>query len=499
MNCLINCIKSLTESNTQIRKPVDGYNLSPWVKMRFGKKNSRGLDSSSSDLIDNPAVTVGNYSSANNNHAVIKSMQFGMSNGFGIELEILDEEGGAMHLFFDRLNKNMKQMANEYLMQVQFGWVATNCFGKVTGAENPVMRSPIITCLPTHLQANFSDGKVKITITGVDLMQGVFASRVSDSFPNDGTKISLKQAIVELFKLEPKINVEFKRVSSDGTESPWYFEEEFRNVYKSDNQNRLAIALKWMEPHLTKNGKGIVPTWDTRAEEPTIVFWEDFAPGCNDSPNNIRTLGTWIVNGGQCSNVISFNSTFNWVASMAQFSSGGNAGGAESGKTEKIKEKCKSQGDDTGIQRSIPIPENLRETVHPDEITKKMKEGQDGHSKANRTNLMYPQAVSAEIVVQGDPSRELCQIPGWLGKFASIVVINPYHLYESIDSCGQWLARPTCNEILTSKYWLVQGVTHNIKEGSYQTVIKVFLPAPGINSASGSGLGGEGGYTPINT
>ncbi|MGL1636394.1 hypothetical protein ACSTJT_23245, partial [Vibrio parahaemolyticus] len=74
----------------------------------------------------------------------------------------------------------------------------------------------------------------------------------------------------------------------------------------------------------------------------------------------------------------------------------------------------------------------------------------------------------------------------------SIVVINPFHIQDvGGEDCGEWLQAETCNAVLSNRQWLVLGTSHEIKEGSYTTTIKVRLDAPGTDISIGEPLGGD--------
>ena len=127
-------------------------------------------------------------------------------------------------------------------------------------------------------------------------------------------------------------------------------------------------------------------------------------------------------------------------------------------------------------------------------------EAKAAYVKAN--SILNGQPIEAELIVQGDPSDQLVHPQLILGKKLSLVVINPYHLLGDGDNgCPDWLARPACNDILSNKNWMIQGVDHSIREGSYVTTFKLSLPAPGASLNPNEPFGGPGncGYVPLNS
>ena len=68
---------------------------------------------------------------------------------------------------------------------------------------------------------------------------------------------------------------------------------------------------------------------------------------------------------------------------------------------------------------------------------------------------------------------------------------------DEVD-CGDWLADPICNDVLSNRAWLVRSVTHRISEGKFSTTFGVYLVTPGIDIDIDEPLGGvgSGGWKP---
>lgn len=481
MNCLVGCASNFASG--PLKQTVEGENLSPWIVVRFEGQT---------------AVTVGNKSApANDNTAVIKSFEFGMSNGAGCEVEILDEQGGSFHTFVERLSKSITLASQDYKMEIQFGWTIKNCDGTFD-----VKSSPVLTFLPMHIEIDFAEGKIKFKIIGTDLIQVVFVSRENQTFGTDENPMPLKEAIKQLFSEdEPKIQAQFLRLESDGSLSEWDFDGDVKGAWECDRQNKLSTAMSWISSFRTDRNKGIVPTWDCAASEPTVIFWEDPGQECGALVSPDAILGTWIVNGGKCSNVVSFTTKLNWMAAFSRMGTGGGMSPG-SGETTQKSKACNIIAKNAGVQQTISIDKYAWNFYGPKNALKETDKSQNANNDANRSNSGSLEAIDAELRFQGDPSAELCSPKTILGKYCSIVVINPYHLLGISDAgCGNWLASPPCNEILSNRRWQIQGVQHSIQEGSYTTTLKVKLAVPGIDTNPGSPLGGEGsgGFTPSNT
>ena len=79
------------------------------------------------------------------------------------------------------------------------------------------------------------------------------------------------------------------------------------------------------------------------------------------------------------------------------------------------------------------------------------------------------------------------------GRFFGIIVINPYHyINRGSGKCGEWLAEPIINSIYSNKMWIIEGLSHQIKEGSFQTLFDCHLLAPGVDINPGQPLGCKG-------
>ena len=82
-------------------------------------------------------------------------------------------------------------------------------------------------------------------------------------------------------------------------------------------------------------------------------------------------------------------------------------------------------------------------------------------------------------------------------KNVKIVFLNPFYVFSG-GSCGDWLAAPACNEVLSNKAWIVKAIVHRISEGRFTTTLGLWLGSPGIDLDIGQPLGGagSGGWVP---
>lgn len=440
---------------------------------------------------DGTQITVGNQSSPPDNHACIKSFEYGFSEGAGVKVEIYDEEGSKLSKFVNRLSKTVCNASSDYKMTVDFGWVITDCTGNVT-VDKASDHGNKLYFLPLKIEVAFESGKIKYTIEGTDLQDRISETREDVARGTEDNTIDLKGAIRDMFREScPHINdVRFEDV--DGNE--WNFKNSDggpdgpRAVWNSDQQNGLATTRKWISSLMTENDKGIVFQWRPDVEEPCIVLLEDVnsAPDEND-PCCKNNKGTYIVNGGNCTPVISFTPQINWTLSNGSGSGAINAGGA-SGNSQQAVGRENSNIERTGTAWTGATNSNENMWRPQDEIAPRSQAASAAQEAATRFREI-PQAINAELKIMGDPALAFpLGGAGLVGKSVSIVVINPFYIRDC-----EWLAEPACNDILSNKNWMIMGVNHQIKEGSYTTTLKLFLAVPGQQDEPGTTLGGNCG------
>lgn len=479
-----------------IRYPLNGDSMAPWVKLWFKDEGSE----------NDPAITVGNESCPvaciQPHSAVIKSFEYGYTDGIQCKVEILDEEGGAMEDIASKLNKCINKASTDYKMQCQWGWVVVDCMK----TQPKVIRSPILTFLPMNIEIFWSKGAIRYTITAVDLLQAVFASRKTETYGTDLHRRKLKEVLPEMFEdREPQI--QFRRARRQGKAMlygddayKWKDIDEVGAAWTSDGQSKLGTAIKWTENFRTEHDKGTVPFWMAGADSPTICFVEAGGQDCTSDPGEMeaRSVGTFIVNGGKCSPVIDFTPNINWVAAFAQMAAGGQAGAPITGEIVKRDNDrpagcSKLQSDETGLSQDMNPSRQVKDAFGYTQSTDYIEQNQKENEKAqNISNMTHP--IQAELRIQGDPSAEFCIFQEAIQRTCAIVAINPWHLRRGsgkVQGCPSWLVRPPCNQILTNKFWWIFGFNHQIKEGSYVTTLKLRLDAPGIDLNPGEPQGGD--------
>jgi hypothetical protein len=435
-------------------------------------------------------ITVGNNSSPDvSNHACIKSFQYGKSDGLGMTCEIIDEEGGVFHNFFQKIVNKFDTADQKYELDAEWGWIRRGCDNN----EQPVFKT-----LNLHrcvlLTVDIEMGSViKFTLEGRDLLQVTYEGRAEKAFGTDDNPMRLKDAIIRIFKENkpPISNIHFLRKLCGGGTETWEFDNDPKGVWRADQQHALASVNKWIRPFTTNKQKGIITTWDDSQETPSVILWEDGGPPCNTIDECDRKIGSYIINGGNCSNVISFKTNIHW-----NFAAAANTGGAVSTNSAgNVKQQdevdCNIPDEGAGTSTGNIDSDNSQRNhgrSSLDQTTKNDKK----HDRATR-NLGQYEPIQGELTLIGDPSLDSWIDLQW--STVGILYINPIHLEANVSGCANWIVSSNCNPVLSNKEWRINGVSHEISEGKYTTTLRLFLASPGVtigeNQPIGDNLSGE--------
>jgi hypothetical protein len=469
-----------------IKRPIDDYVLGPYVELDFTGQGGTTLK-------------VGNKSNPPKNTAVIKSFQYGQSDGVGAEVEVYDEEGGAFQRFVDKIARTPGEALTLYKARGRWGWIMQNCDGTTRQVLSRYHWFAILS-----VDINFAGKGIIFKLELQDLMEPLFETRINKSYDD----LTLKAAIQQMFReSNPPINdVRFLRFKNNGgglaticqtgnseSQDPGSIEVVESNLeelkfngdaetrtarWQCNNQTPLAAAREWVSRYRSeRDDKGVIVFYDNKTPQPRLIFLEDPLPKCftNDTQCN-RSIGTYIVNGGRHSPVLSFDPKIKFNFSAA--ARAGASVSSESGRAEVQRgQPCpNNRGGATpgaGSASMIQVTEDMNRLYGRNEAAREGNVSQAGNERANKTF----ENIEAELKIQGEPRLDdpfAIRI-----RTVSIIVVNPFHLAQGRDTCPDWLVRPPCNPILSNKNWFMNGVSHEIKEGSYTTTIKLFLPAPG--------------------
>lgn len=462
--------------------------FAPWVKVWMGEGDN--------------FITVGNESfPSSKNEACIKAFEVGWIDTPEVTIEILDEAGGRMQAFVDSISKNSKLPGKGTMMRFQWGWVVTTC-----EKAKRTVSSEQFELYVWEIQINYSEGKIKYNIKGGAKDKVLNYIKEDSGTAEDDKTITIEEAIRNLAAQVPPITVKYCKIDADGKVK---CEDGFKwkifgkggpkATWQADNQNRISVISKWVEPFRidngTREGLGIIPIWEPKKPD-ELILMADPSESLADCGKTTNSVGTFIVNGGKCSPVIEFTPTINWITGMANFNAGGDTSGPGTTKSnfhedDKNPNQEGAHAETTGLQQQNTINQQAWRAYGPRNAWQESAPSIQANAKAARITEIKVAPIEATLKILGDPRSKFTGIG--LHRTCSIVAINPFHLAGGKNKgCGDWLADPPCNVILSNKNWRIQGINHSIKEGSYTTTLKLMLGAPGINVDKDAPLGGEG-------
>jgi hypothetical protein len=257
----------------------------------------------------------------------------------------------------------------------------------------------------------------------------------------------------------------------------------------------MEVALRELYTgYTTDRGKGITPSFNSErppGSRNEFILWEGFDPKCGERRGCEDSIGTYIVNGGKNSPVISFQPNVKWTFAGLNRSSGASSTTNNENLAEVGDPNCDTgEGDENAPSqgnRTYNIVSDDAINVYGTKLAlKEIMKAQVQHTKANTVR----HTIDAELKIQGDPT--MASPINMIDKKCAIVVINPYHIQAfGGNECGDWLQAETCNSVLSNRRWTILGSSHEIKEGSYTTTLKIQLAAPGSDNALGQPLGGD--------
>ena len=441
----------------------------------------------------------GNESYPTDPHKIaIKSMQYGLSSGNGgikVEFELIAEGSTGYREVVDRLNKAIGTATEDIQeSKFRFGWLRKFC-GSSQAVPQP--SSPWILILPTKLSVNIDSGVAKMKVECNDLFYRSFSRRIQQNKGDEDNLYDLKQAIRELCATnDPVVQVEFRDYTGEGEIEFSNSEDEEGNgpkgVYQGNQLPLLATIRNWVSVTTTVNKRGVYFTYDpTQAK---LIIQED--PECKKTDENCDQClvkASYIVNGGNCSPVISFNPNIEWVLDAG--GGGGGSGGDSSGKSEFATPLADEEPiEHSGSGNQTALNADTR-TIPPEVKVENAKEATAANTAANK-KLDLRQTIEGELTIIGDPSW--FTLTDIASRYVSIAVVSPFSIGGEKGECN-WLANPPLNVVLSNKKWFLKGVDHQIEAGKFVTKLKVSLFAGNSELPVGSSLGGtDNGYTPDN-
>lgn len=497
---LVQCANKFSCDNPEKPEPGDVY--APWVKLQIQNGNNK--------------ITVGNESFPTEHTAVIKSFEFGATDAFACSITIYDQRGGGFAEFMSQLIDTLdpSEVIKDRML-VSFGWVRILCDGSVqkTGTRcNGEFAEFIMHGM--EIDVNFTDGGFIYTITGRDLgTYMIEAAKFEGNIGSDGmdeggrdNRAPLTQAIRTLLVQNTETNsppyvkeVKFLKDNGPNNEPDkilWNHRdgqtsyEGPKEVWRGNQRDKLNTIKGWTENYTAvvgadKHGpieKTVKPIYNPCNQDvDEIVYWADKTPAPNEFPFTFRTVGCYYVNGGKESRVLEFNPKIKTNFGLLRMAGGnmphGRAMDEDVSKTKphpntntvvREDKNWKSAGAETSITPSPGLGDRNKKNA-----TAEAGKGEAIQARGLSLNYL---PLQADLVITGDPKYMPLT---HLARNITIIFINPFHIIpNSTSNCGEWLAEPSCNNVLTNRGWFIQSINHKIQEGNFTTTLNLFLPTP---------------------
>jgi hypothetical protein len=482
--CQVNCLSTYS-CNSGLIAPFDGSVFEPFVILYCG------------DFY----VTGGNYStiahnsknefSITKNLASISSFSYGAggtTSSFGAEFEIIDVGGTMYRQIIHAINKTVaNQKGESRLISFDFGWVVKKCDGSVELKNAKSFAGSTFHGYVAQVETTFEGNNVKMKLV---VSCPSFSAKEVPQNTSEGSQdspVSLKDAIRGMFlNKEPSYSVvEFRSKDDDGTGGfkPLAFKNSDggpdgpKASWPMNQQSTLAAARSWLNSLATNNEKGVQLLFDPKNY--SLVVQEDkLKAKCCE-----YNIGTYIVNGGNCSPVLEFTPEVGPFV-MGQKQTGAANPGSASGAGSKVGNITPGI-EEAGTQAQPTIPYQDWSWRIPDDLASGVAEGIAAQYDAN-VLVERPQTVGGKLKIMGDPRYH--SIDHTLGVRISLIVINPFH----VGNTCVWLTESNCNSILSNKNYMIIGFNHQISGGSYVTILDLALEAPNANIPASEGLGSCG-------
>jgi hypothetical protein len=476
MACTVDCLSQYGCLPYRIPKQEAIY--APFIELRIG---------------DFGVVTVGNKSSPNfDNQACITSFSYGFSGNrtdFGAEFEVIDQGGACHRRLIRAMTKTIAQATSDAeKISFDFGWILQNCDNTIRKESFETIYGKRLYGNITQLNTSIVKGNIKLQFT----VSGPHALEVNVKHEHvlgdDDDKMTLRQAITRLcteaipkYKSVRFVNKDGKELEfeTNGKEGP-------RSAWPSNQKDKLSTIRTWLSTIRSKDGRGLFLIYDPTTI--SLIVQEDKIDRSNPANCSCENnIGTFLVNGGDCGNVLEFNPSFNFIPNNV--TSGGSSGSSTSGGYKKAEPSNKVE--EVGAQTSVAIQQYDLTHIIPEDMANRIMDAMSAHLESNTPYESLKEQIEAELKIIGEPEFGLLFDKNGIiggGTFCSIIFINPFHLGRSCT----WMTTSNCNSILSNKQWLIKGVNHQIQSGSFVTTLKVVLSAPNSQIAATDALGGCG-------
>lgn len=494
----------------------------PFIEARFRiiRENQANVRPQNNNGYVSYYITTGNFLGTDRDkRAFIKSASMGISQSYGATLEIIDTSGQDFTSFYNSVYRDRcdatprRGVKNTDIIKVSlnFGYVFTNKNGgnaiyqqsfvdKQSLPGKPI--GPYIDFLVTKIDVTFDNNiwKYKLELKGPDAKMGQRRTQ------NVLGKSSQKIPILTSFELmqdgtcppkptnAPKQGSRIALVRQpQGQNGGWSYAKQKNadtnagrsGVYPGYNLPVLDAIAKNLNNFVTDHTKGVFLCYPSGANDECLYLVEAESTECLIDRTKYRSckikqfVGTYVVNGGDLSPVISFSPKIEFVGVPNRFV-GAAPGGANSSKSVIIQgcNQNSATNNEPGKETVVAgaATSNNRESSPPAEIGQKTAEAASLHLEAGNFSKPMLGAVTADLTIQGDPRF----LWSWniIGSFIKIIFINPFtviqsDLFDNGKINGVWLSLPTINDQISSIAFLINGCDHELSDGKWITKLKL--------------------------
>lgn len=482
---------------------IDGAIYTPYVSLKIGYGTA----------FDRIEIATGfdYYAESSLERATITSFEYGYEigrPGWGATFEIMDYTGGYAFRILQNTNKTIRDANTERSYgnaSFNFGWIikkrdGTDRLYTVESLLGDRLRGTIFNVEQSY-EGNAAKVKLEIRLpeffdqTPQDQVFGSEPTKAGQEFP-----MNLRPAVEALltqnnsYPMPKWLNRFNQPLNFDGKTD----QERILGPYGKwacSGQTKIDTVRGWLNGVKTKAGRGISIVSDPITGG--LAFREDPVDGdSKENPSPCKfSLGTFIINGGDCSPVLEFRPSVNFIAVSGAGPVNTSAGG--SGAAGQPFNSANKQKQTYGPSSNTTIPENLNSQVAPEDQAKHVSETHTVHMKANASAEVLS-AIEANLKLVGQIYDHTLAAELWAPATVSIVFLNPWFLNAGqTDQTNnlRWtqLWESNCHPVLTNKTWDVVGINYQIQSGNFITNLKLKLLAPNvdIDFAKAYGLSGQ--------
>ncbi len=505
--------------NSGINPTIQFESYAPYIILRFQDPNTRGKRKKYSYTI-----TTGNLAGANRS-ASIKSLSYNVNASGSASVDIIDSSGDDFINFYSSLyttgclassGRPRAGTPSSLMVALDFGWIFTGSTGVTTvysntfanGGQFPGKTGPYLYFLLNKIDVSYDGGiwKYKVDLKAADLKAG--RRSASRTYGKQRQLVTLvdaasKHLAGDCQTPQEQQAVQLVRKNPDGTWSEANFENSGpkgpKGVYPGYNNNPLDAVRKNLDFVVTDRAKGDFMFYNVADESQSLFLVEGAFDNCSNrraqrygcpSGKNGNYLGTYVVNGGDISPVISFSPKIEINATPTT-----NTGAVQTGSTRSravkippCDENSQQAQEGATVVTQTAVRENQLNSKTPKELPKEIAKNARATIEAAKSIMPMIGAVTADLVIQGDPrlvwphQTQICEV--------SIVFVNPFALKQEFEPeagavNGYWLASPPTNPLLSKASCRVQGIEHEISEGKWETKLKITI-VPGDEKKQGN-------------